>query len=94
MPAARARYLAEIAETVRGYKTRARAQARLARELQQLRASRAHAARSTSPSARRAAEAALDLADAARGALDPRAQQAAGAVAATCRRPTPATSTW
>jgi methylmalonyl-CoA mutase len=37
VPAARSRYLAEIAETVRGYKRRARAQARLARELQQLR---------------------------------------------------------
>ena len=34
---ARTRYLAEISDTVRGYKKRARAQARLARELQQLR---------------------------------------------------------
>lgn len=39
VPGARARYLAEISDTVRGYKGRARAQARLARELQQLRAS-------------------------------------------------------
>jgi methylmalonyl-CoA mutase len=39
VPAARTRYLAEISDTVRGYKTRARAQARLAREIQQLRAS-------------------------------------------------------
>ena len=38
VPAARTRYLAEITDTVRGYKTRTRAQARLARELQQLRA--------------------------------------------------------
>src|SRR5512140_685417 len=37
VPAARTRYLAEISDTVRGYKQRARAQARLARELQQLR---------------------------------------------------------
>ena len=37
VPAARSRYLAEISDTVRGYKTRARAQAKLARELQQLR---------------------------------------------------------
>ena len=37
VPAARTRYLAEITDTVRGYKARARAQARLARELQQLR---------------------------------------------------------
>ena len=39
VPAARTRYLAEISETVRGYKIRARAQARLAREVQQLRES-------------------------------------------------------
>jgi methylmalonyl-CoA mutase len=36
VPAARTRYMAEITDTVRGYKARARAQARLARELQQL----------------------------------------------------------
>jgi len=41
VPAARARYLAEIAETVRGYHTWTRAQARLARERQQLRAAKA-----------------------------------------------------
>jgi methylmalonyl-CoA mutase len=39
VPGARVRYLAEIADTVRGYKARARAQARLAREVQQLRES-------------------------------------------------------
>ncbi|MCW7537270.1 methylmalonyl-CoA mutase family protein [Aquabacterium sp. A7-Y] len=37
VPGARVRYLAEIAETVRGYKQRARVQAQLAREIQQLR---------------------------------------------------------
>jgi isobutyryl-CoA mutase len=37
VPASRSRYLAEISETVRGYKQRAREQARVARELQQLR---------------------------------------------------------
>ena len=36
VPAARVRYLAEISDTVRGYKARARSQARLARELPQL----------------------------------------------------------
>jgi len=36
LPAARTRYLAEIADTVRGYKARARQQAKLAREIQQL----------------------------------------------------------
>jgi isobutyryl-CoA mutase len=39
VPPARVRYLADIADTVRGYKQRARAQARLAREVQQLRES-------------------------------------------------------
>ncbi|MCK6425231.1 MAG: methylmalonyl-CoA mutase family protein [Burkholderiaceae bacterium] len=39
VPPARVRYLAEIADTVRGYKARARRQARLAREVQQLRES-------------------------------------------------------
>jgi len=39
VPATRVRYLADIADTVRGYKAHARAQARLARELQQLRES-------------------------------------------------------
>jgi methylmalonyl-CoA mutase len=39
VPGARVRYLAEIADTVRGYKASARAQARLGREVQQLRAS-------------------------------------------------------
>ncbi|MEO6363167.1 MAG: cobalamin-dependent protein, partial [Caldimonas sp.] len=39
LPAARARYLADIADTVRGYKLAALAEARLAREVQQLRES-------------------------------------------------------
>jgi len=39
VPPARVRYLADIAETVRGYKRHAREQARVAREVQQLRAS-------------------------------------------------------
>ncbi|PXW97507.1 methylmalonyl-CoA mutase [Sphaerotilus hippei] len=37
VPASRTRYLAEISDSVRGYKARVRAQAKLARELQQLR---------------------------------------------------------
>jgi methylmalonyl-CoA mutase len=45
VPAARSRYLAEIAESVRAYKRRAREQARLAREIQQLQAARAILAR-------------------------------------------------
>ena len=39
VPGSRVRYLAEIGDAVRDYKARARAQAKLARELQQLRAS-------------------------------------------------------
>jgi methylmalonyl-CoA mutase len=39
VPAQRSRYLADIVETVRGYKKRVRDQARLVREIQQLRAS-------------------------------------------------------
>ena len=39
VPGARVRYLADIADTVRGYKSKSRAQARLAREVQQLRES-------------------------------------------------------
>jgi isobutyryl-CoA mutase len=39
VPAARTRYLAEISDTVRGYKKHARAQATLAREVQQLESS-------------------------------------------------------
>ncbi len=61
VPAQRTRYLAEISDTVRGYKRRARAQARLAREIQQLR----EAARMLSvdkPDRPKAAEAAIDLA--------------------------------
>ncbi len=38
VPAARSRYLAEIGDTVRAYKKKARAQAKLAREIQQLNA--------------------------------------------------------
>src|SRR6185437_6467855 len=41
VPASRVRYLAEIAETVRGYRAWADAQARVARERQQLQATKA-----------------------------------------------------
>jgi methylmalonyl-CoA mutase len=40
VPGSRVRYLADIADTVRGYKRQARAQAALAREVQQIRATR------------------------------------------------------
>ena len=61
MPGARARYLAEISDTVRGYKKRARFQSKLAREIQQLEAA-AEMLRVDKPDRAPAAEAALDLA--------------------------------
>jgi methylmalonyl-CoA mutase len=61
VPGARTRYLAEISDTVRGYKRRAHAQARLAREIQQLQAS-AEMLRVEKPERSRAAEAVVDLA--------------------------------
>ncbi len=61
VPGSRTRYLAEIADTVRGYKRRAQAQAHLAREIQQLRAA-AVMLEVGKPGKARAAQAALDLA--------------------------------
>jgi len=61
VPGARTRYLAEIADTVRGYKRRAREQARLAREIQQLYAA-ARMLEVDKPGKAKAAEAAIDLA--------------------------------
>jgi methylmalonyl-CoA mutase len=61
VPAARTRYLAEISDTVRAYKKRAREQATLAREIQQLHAA-AVMLQVGKPTKARASEAALDLA--------------------------------
>ncbi len=61
VPAQRTRYLAEISDTVRGYKRRARAQAKLAREIQQLNAV-ADMLKVEKPDRARAAEATIDLA--------------------------------
>jgi methylmalonyl-CoA mutase len=61
VPAARTRYLAEISDTVRGYKKQAKAQAALAREIQQLRAAAAML-EVGKPGKARASEAAIDLA--------------------------------
>ena len=61
VPPARTRYLAEISDTVRGYKKRARAQATLAREIQQLQAAAAML-KVDKPDRAPACEAALDLA--------------------------------
>jgi methylmalonyl-CoA mutase len=61
VPAARTRYLAEISETVRSYKKRAREQAQLAREIQQLKEA-ARMLKEGKPDRAPAAEATLDLA--------------------------------
>ncbi len=69
VPGARVRYLADITDTVRGYKARARAQARLAREIQQLRAAAAMLTEGK-PDKPRAAEAAINLAEQREARLD------------------------
>jgi isobutyryl-CoA mutase len=69
VPAARTRYLAEISDTVRGYKKRAKEQARLAREVQQLKAA-AEMLKIDKPERAPAAEAALDLAGKRRARMD------------------------
>jgi len=56
VPAARVRYLADIAETVRGYHRHALAQARIARERQQLTSARAMLAQTPSPRTRGSSE--------------------------------------
>ncbi|MEN9888064.1 MAG: Methylmalonyl-CoA mutase, partial [Pseudomonadota bacterium] len=74
VPPARTRYLAEISDTVRGYKKRAREQAKLAREIQQLRAA-AQMLEEGKPGRAKAAEAALDLAAAREAVQDPAAKK-------------------
>jgi len=61
VPASRTRYLAEISDTLRGYKKQAQSQARLAREIQQLRAA-AVMLEVDKPGRAKAAEAAIELA--------------------------------
>jgi isobutyryl-CoA mutase len=74
VPASRTRYLSEIADTVRGYKAKARAEAKLAREIQQLKAA-SEMLKIGKPEKARASEAALDLASAREQAQDPRAKR-------------------
>ncbi len=74
VPAARTRYLAEISDTVRGYKKKAREQAKLAREIQQLRAA-ADMLTIGKPDKARAAEAAIDLAVQREQVQDPAAKK-------------------
>ncbi|MGA0570300.1 fused isobutyryl-CoA mutase/GTPase IcmF [Variovorax sp. VNK109] len=74
VPPARTRYLAEISDTVRGYKKRARAQAKLAREIQQLKAA-AVMLKEGKPDRAPAAEAVLDLAAHRKARLDADARE-------------------
>jgi methylmalonyl-CoA mutase len=74
VPAARTRYLAEISDTVRAYKKRARAQAVLAREIQQLRAA-AVMLEVGKPGKAKASEAAIDLAVQREFVQDPAAKK-------------------
>jgi isobutyryl-CoA mutase len=69
VPGARVRYLADIADTVRGYKRRAVQQSRLAREVQQLKATAAML-QTDKPERHRAVEAVLDIAQQREGLLD------------------------
>jgi isobutyryl-CoA mutase len=74
IPAARTRYLSEIADTVRAYKRKAREQSVLAREIQQLQAA-ARMLKVGKPDRAPAAEAALDLAAHRKAAQDPGARK-------------------
>jgi len=69
VPGSRVRYLADIADTVRGYKKHARAQAALAREIQQLRAT-AGMLQTDKPERHRAVEAVDDLVQTREAQLD------------------------
>jgi methylmalonyl-CoA mutase len=92
VPAARTRYLAEISDTVRGYKKRARAQASWRARVQQLKEA-ARMLKVDKPDRAPAAEAALDLA----GQRKPRMDKDALHLLKQwpdMQRPMPATSTW
>jgi methylmalonyl-CoA mutase len=89
VPPARVRYLAEIADTVRGYHKRARAGA-LARERQQLREARAMLGAAGPPTSTTRPRC---LHRRARRALDARARKLL-ACGRDMQPPTPATSTW
>jgi methylmalonyl-CoA mutase len=74
VPGARVRYLADIADTVRGYKRRAREQAALARQVQQLRES-ARMLHEDDPTRDGARNTVLALAEAREARLDPHAKK-------------------
>jgi methylmalonyl-CoA mutase len=82
VPAARTRYLAEISDTVRGYKQQARAQARLAREDPATQRNRPHAAGRRCHARRRQAKAGAAIWRTERTERqDPAAAKAGGPVA-------------
>jgi methylmalonyl-CoA mutase len=74
VPGARIRYLADIADVVRGYKRRALAQSQLAREVQQLK-STAVMLQADKPGRQRAVEAVMDLASQREALLEPQARK-------------------
>ena len=74
VPGARVRYLADIADAVRGYKAWARAQARLAREIQQLRES-GRMLSEANPDKTNAVGAVIGLAEEREARLDPHARK-------------------
>lgn len=74
VPGSRVRYLADIADAVRGYKRHAREQATLAREIQQLRAAAAMLTVGK-PDKAKAAEAAINLAEQREARQDARARK-------------------
>ncbi len=74
VPPDRSRYLADIAATLRGYKARARQQAKLAREVQQLRAS-ARMLEAEGGGAAEARDTVATLADRREAGLDPAARK-------------------
>ena len=74
VPSARVRYLADIADAVRGYKRRAVEQSRLARQVQQLQAS-AGMLQTDKPERHRAIEAVNDIAQQRAALLDPQSRK-------------------
>jgi methylmalonyl-CoA mutase len=74
VPGARIRYLADIADVVRGYKRRALVQSQLAREVQQLKAT-AVMLQADKPGRQRAVEAVIDLASQREALLEPQARR-------------------
>ena len=94
VPGARVRYLADIADTVRGYKrARPRAGRAGARDAAAARGG-AHAARGQARQRDGAESTVLDLAEQREARLDADARRSCWRCGPTCSGPTPATNTW